>query len=110
MPRKINGAGSSNITSLVQSLHRRSGDELGVTESSKLLNSTYDSIVEWIRQERMSYLPAEGSSYDKVLAWAELFIQRLHSFDTGIQKFAGDSYLAAQLSYGYCGLLLEVRP
>lgn len=108
MPRKLNGAGNSNITSVVQSLHRRSGDELGTSASSALLNTSYVSILEWIRAERMSHLPPEGSSYDKVLGWAQLFVERLHSFDSAIQEFAGDSYLAAQLSYGYCAMLLEV--
>ncbi|KAJ5176019.1 uncharacterized protein N7482_001896 [Penicillium canariense] len=106
--RKLHGAGSSNITSVVQTLHRRSGDELGNGASSQLLNTSYHSIIEWIRSERMSHLPPEGSSYDKVLAWAQLFVDRLHSFDSNIQEFAGDSYLAAQLSYGYCAMLLEL--
>ncbi|CAL5872401.1 uncharacterized protein PFLUO_LOCUS6665 [Penicillium psychrofluorescens] len=108
MPKKSNGVGNSNITSVVQSLHRRSGDELGTTASSKLLNTSHASIIEWIRAERMSHLPPEGSSYDKVLGWAQLFVDRLHSFDTAIYEFAGDSYLAAQLSYGYCAMLLEL--
>ena len=108
MPRKMNGAGDSNITSVVQSLYSRSGDELGANASSKLMNSTHASLLEWIRHQRMSHLPPEGSSYDKVLAWAQLFVERLHSFDMAIAEFAGDSYLATQLSYGYCGMLLEV--
>ena len=109
MPRKSNGAGNTEITSVVQSLYRRSGDELGATTSSKLLNSSYQSLMEWIRAQRMSHLPPEGSSYDKVLAWAQLFVERLHHFDSAIHEFAGDSYLATQLSYGYCGMLLDVR-
>ncbi|KAJ5570216.1 uncharacterized protein N7459_009646 [Penicillium hispanicum] len=108
MPRKINGAGNSNITSVVQSLYSRSGDELGASASSKLMNSTHASLLDWIRHQRMSHLPPEGSSYDKVLAWAQLFVERLHSFDLAIAEFAGDSYLATQLSYGYCGMLLEL--
>ena len=108
MPRKYNGAGNSHITSVVQSLHRRSGDELGV-DTYALLNTRYHDIRDWIRNQRMSHLPAEGSSYDKVLAWAQLFIERLNKFDENIQGFAGDSYLAAQLSYGYCYMLLQVR-
>lgn len=108
IPRKLNGYGNSSITSVVQSLHRRSGDELGTSASSALMNTSYTSIVEWICTERMSHLPPEGSSYDKVLAWAQLFVERLHSFDEAIKDFAGDSYLAAQLSYGYCSMLLEL--
>jgi hypothetical protein len=57
----------------------------------------------------MSLLLPEGSSYDKVLAWAHLFVERLHSFDMAIGGFASDSYLAAQLAYGYCAILLEVQ-
>lgn len=101
--------GTTNISSVVTSLQRRSGEELGTNTSSRLLTATYASILEWIRSERMSLLPPEGSDYDKVLAWAQLFIDRLHSFDMAIEQFAGDSYLAAQLSYGYCAMLLEVR-
>lgn len=109
--RKTAGAGeSSNISNVVYSLKRRSGDELGVMTSSKLLNGNHDhaTLLDWIRHQRMSKIPPEGSSYDKVLAWAQLFVERLHSFDLAIEHFAGDSYLAAQLAYGYCAILLEV--
>lgn len=107
--RKAAGAGeSSNISNVVYSLKRRSGDELGVTTSSKLLNANHATLLDWIRHQRMSKIPPEGSSYDKVLAWAQLFVERLHSFDLAIEHFAGDSYLAAQLAYGYCAILLEV--
>jgi hypothetical protein len=105
--RKYNGANTSHISSVVQSLQRRSGDEPGV-DTYALLNTRYQDIRDWIRHERMSHLPAEGSSYDKVLAWAQLFIERLNKFDENIQGFAGDSYLAAQLSYGYCYMLLQL--
>ncbi|RAH77834.1 NACHT domain protein [Aspergillus japonicus CBS 114.51] len=106
--RKFQSFETSNITNVVHSLKRRSGDEIGATASSKLLNATHASLIDWIRTQRMSLLPPEGSSYDKVLAWAQLFVDRLHSFDLAIEEFAGDSYLAAQLAYGYCALLLEL--
>lgn len=108
--RKTATAGeSSNISNVVYSLKRSSGDELGNTTASKLLNANHATVLDWIRHQRMSKIPPEGSSYDKVLAWAQLFIERLHSFDLAIENFAGDSYLAAQLAYGYCMILLEVR-
>jgi hypothetical protein len=107
--KTVAGNESSAISNVVYSLKRRSGDELGATTSSKLLNSTHATLLDWIRHQRMSKLPPEGSSYDKVLAWAQLFVERLHSFDLAIENFAGDSYLAAQLAYGYCAILLEVR-
>jgi hypothetical protein len=106
--KTVAGNESSAISNVVYSLKRRSGDELGATASSKLLNSTHATLLDWIRHQRMSKLPPEGSSYDKVLAWAQLFVERLHSFDLAIEHFAGDSYLAAQLAYGYCAILLEV--
>lgn len=107
--KTVAGNESSTISNVVYSLKRRSGDELGATTSSKLLNSTHATLLDWIRHQRMSKLPPEGSSYDKVLAWAQLFVERLYSFDLAIEHFAGDSYLAAQLAYGYCAILLEVR-
>ncbi|KAJ5756136.1 hypothetical protein N7533_005679 [Penicillium manginii] len=108
IPRKLNG-GNSQITSVVNSWYTRSGNELGAGAFSRLShNHTHLSIIEWIRQQRMSHLPAEGSSYDKVLGWAQLFVERLHSFELNIHHFAGDSHLATQLSYGFCDLLLQL--
>lgn len=111
MPRgKFNGLGSpSELQSHVDSLFLRSGNELGAHASSRLRSSSYESLKEWIRVQRMSHLPPEGSHYDKVLSWAKLFIDRLNSFDEGIAKFSDSSYAATQLSYGYCGILLEVN-
>ncbi|KAK6078425.1 nacht domain protein [Seiridium cupressi] len=106
--RSVSNLDTSNISSVVYALKRRSGNELGSNTSAKLLNETYDSIRDWIGAQRMSQLPAEGSSYDKVLTWTQLFVERLNSFDVAIQDFAGDSYLAAQLAYGYCAILLEL--
>ncbi|KKK18723.1 hypothetical protein AOCH_002404, partial [Aspergillus ochraceoroseus] len=106
--RKFQTVGTTNITSVVSSLQRRSGEELGTGTSSRLLAATHATILDWIRTQRMSFLPPEGSDYDKVLAWAQLFVERLHTFDLAIEQFAGDSYLAAQLAYGYCAMLLEL--
>ena len=106
---RFGAADSSGISNVVSSLKRRSSEELGSGTSAKLLSASHDSILGWIREQRMSQLPAEGSSYDRVLSWVTLFVERLHSFETAVEEFAGDSYLAAQLAYGYCALLLEVR-
>jgi hypothetical protein len=108
MPRKFHSAVSAKLSSVVQGLRHQSGAELGVNASSTLFNTNHATILEWIATERMSHLPPEGSSYDKVLAWAQLFVERLHSFDEAIGNFEGNSWLAAQLSYGYCAMLLEV--
>ncbi|EEP82083.1 conserved hypothetical protein [Uncinocarpus reesii 1704] len=108
IPRRYNSTATTNISNVVTSLQRRTGEDLGTSASSKLPTVTYATIMEWIRSERMGLMPPEGSDYDKVLAWAQLFVGRLHSFDLAIEQFAGDSYLAAQVSYGYCAMLLEL--
>jgi hypothetical protein len=108
MPKKFATAGSSKLSGVIQGLQRQSGAELGVNSDSTLFNTDHASILEWIANQRMSHLPPEGSSYDKVLAWAQLFVERLHSFDVAIRDFEGGSWLAAKLSYGYCAMLLEV--
>ncbi|KAL4888861.1 hypothetical protein BDV59DRAFT_205714 [Aspergillus ambiguus] len=98
----------SNLADVVNSLRRRNSSEMDTIISSKLINATHSTLIDWIRAERMSKLPPEGSSYDRVLVWASLFVERLHSFDLAVEQFAGDSHLAAQLVYGYCMLLLEL--
>ncbi|CAG7920909.1 unnamed protein product [Penicillium olsonii] len=106
--KKFTSVGSSKLSGVIQALQRQSGAELGVNTHSTLFNTDHATILEWIATERMSHLPPEGSSYDKVLAWAQLFVERLHSFDVAIRDFEGSSWLAAQLSYGYCAMLLEL--
>lgn len=102
----FSGGGNTTLTNVVHSLAR--GDS-GEETASGVADADYASLLEWIRCERMKKLPPEGSSYDKALVWAALFVERVHSFDSGIEQFAGDSRLAAQLSYCYCASLLEVR-
>jgi hypothetical protein len=106
--KKFATAGSSKLSGVVQGLQRQSNQELTGDAFTTLLNTDHAAILEWIATERMSHLPPEGSSYDKVLAWAQLFVERLHSFDVAIRDFEGSSWLAAKLSYGYCAMLLEV--
>ncbi|KAJ5644212.1 uncharacterized protein N7484_006719 [Penicillium longicatenatum] len=96
---------STTLVEVVNSLAHRSSDDL---TASQVSNTDYASLLEWIRCERMKKLPPEGSNYDKALVWAALFVERVHSFDSGIEQFAGDSHLAAQLSYEYCASLLEL--
>jgi hypothetical protein len=103
--RKSNAGTSSAFANLVQSLGRRGSGEM---TSSKIIGADYVGILEWIRSERMRKLPPEGSSYDRVLVWARLFVERLHSFDSAIQHFEGDSHMAAELAYIHCASLLEV--
>jgi hypothetical protein len=105
---KFGSAGSSKLSGVLQAVERKSGAELGGNANHILFNTEHATILDWIATERMSHLPPEGSSYDKVLSWAQLFIERLHSFDVAIRDFEGRSWLAAQMSYGFCYMLLEV--
>ncbi|GAM43620.1 hypothetical protein TCE0_060f18575 [Talaromyces pinophilus] len=97
------------VSDVVDLLMRRSVDELGATTSSKVLNTDHGTLLDWIRYQRLSKLPPKGSIYDEVLARAELFMERLHSFDSAIEHFASNSYLATKIAYGYCAILLEVQ-
>ncbi|KAF9884228.1 hypothetical protein FE257_001960 [Aspergillus nanangensis] len=106
--RKLSAGEPSNLADVVNSLRRRNSSEMDSLISSRLMNATHSALNDWIRAERMTKLPPEGSSYDRVLVWASLFVDRLHSFDLAVEQFAGDSHLAAQLVYGYCTLLLEL--
>lgn len=99
---------ASSLTSVVHFLTRRSSEDFGPIASSTLMNTSHDYLLDWIRTQRMNHLPPEGSSYDNVLGWAQLFAERLHSFDQAIEQFAGESNIATQLAYGYCAILLEV--
>ncbi|PKX90746.1 uncharacterized protein P174DRAFT_423609 [Aspergillus novofumigatus IBT 16806] len=103
--RKSSAGTSSALANLVQSLGRRGSGEM---ISSKNIGADYEAILEWIRSERMRKLPPEGSSYDRVLVWARLFVERLHSFDSAIQHFEGESHMAAELAYIHCASLLEL--
>lgn len=106
--RKSSGRETSSLADVVYSLRRRNSSEMDSLISSKLMSSNHATLIDWIRGERMSKLPPEGSSYDRVLSWAALFVEQLHTFDSAVEGFAGDSHLASQLVYGYCALLLEV--
>ncbi|KAK7941530.1 NACHT domain protein [Apiospora aurea] len=96
------------ISSVVYSLKRRSEAELGPGMSAQIMSETHLSILDWIAVQRMSHLPAEGSSYDKVLAWTQLFVERLHAFELATDEFAGGSSLATRVAYGYCAILLKL--
>jgi hypothetical protein len=95
-------------SAVVSSLQRCSGEQLIAGIAPRLLSTTHWTILECIRSDRMSFLPVEGSNYDKALEWAQLFVERLHQFEVAIAEISEDSDLAVQLSYGYCTLLLEV--
>ena len=97
------------LAEVVEFLKSQNSEEMEAVLSSRLMNATHPMLLDWIRSERLSKLPPEGSSYDSVLAWALLFVERLHIFELAVEEFAGDSHQATQLAFGHCALLLEVR-
>lgn len=102
------GMETSAVSSVVYALKRRSDTELGSDMSGQIMGESHVSILDWIAGQRMNHLPAEGSNYDKVLAWTQLFVERLHSFEMSMEEFAGDSAMATRVAYGYCAILLKV--
>ncbi|KAL2814087.1 hypothetical protein BDW59DRAFT_167290 [Aspergillus cavernicola] len=103
-PTSTSSETNTALTDLVRSFeHRNKG-----MAPSMAIGASQERLLEWIRSERMRKLPPEGSSYDKVLACARLFVERLHSFDAAVQHFAGDSQMATKLAYIYCASLLQL--
>lgn len=96
---------NASINSLLQRLQANGISQFGGFASNTPFITSADSILQWIASERMSYLPPEGSYNDKVLSWAQLFVERLHRFDVAIRD---DSAAAAILSYGYVEHLLRL--
>ncbi|RAL01455.1 NACHT domain protein [Aspergillus ibericus CBS 121593] len=94
----------TEISRRLSSLHRQNGGELGMA----LTGDSYEMVLSWIHDERMSLMPPEGSSYDKVLGWAQLFVERLRTFELAIEDFTNVSGLAFQMAYGYCLSLLKL--
>ncbi|KAJ0421188.1 hypothetical protein BJY00DRAFT_312374 [Aspergillus carlsbadensis] len=97
-------SGNTALTELVHSAHSISNRGMG---NLMAIGANHERLLEWIRSERMRKLPPEGSSYDKVLICARLFVERLNSFDRAIRHFAQESHMATQLAYSYCASLLE---
>ncbi|KAL4918872.1 NACHT domain protein [Aspergillus aurantiobrunneus] len=108
--KRFTAAAKTNISSVVSALQRRRDEELGAVTAASLVNGAHDhdSLLDWIGVQRTMVCPAEGSEFDKVLSWAQIFIGRLNCFEQGIHQFAGDSYLAAELAYGDCAMILEL--
>lgn len=92
------------------SLRKKSMAELGAGVHQSISDVSYVKFLQWIRSERLTTLPHEGSQWDKVLIRALYFAEQLHKFDQAIQSFALDSQVAAAIGYGHARLLLEVRP
>ncbi|KAJ5102456.1 hypothetical protein N7532_002985 [Penicillium argentinense] len=102
MIRKLHSSNPA-VNSLAQRFQSNGGAQIGSPVFPLMTDA--QSIREWISNERMIYLPPEGSSSDKVLSWAQLFVWRLNEFDVAIRD---DSGAAATISYMCVGELLRL--
>ncbi|KAI9044696.1 tetratricopeptide repeat protein [Aspergillus affinis] len=107
-PEKDRGPHPTIISSVVFGLYRRSREELPPSTALQLSEVSYTELLEWFRSERMAFLPGQASTQDNILKWAYVFVERLHAYNETIEHISRDSYLAADLAYGYCGLILEL--
>ena len=124
------GRGQSNKISLVHdsanAIKRKSALELGSGVLQSVAETSFIKLVQWIRAERLSTLPHQGSklsvateisrsllitttgTWDTVLIRALYVAERLHKFETAIQGFAHGTNAAAELAYSHIRLLLEL--
>lgn len=100
MFRKLHST-NADVNAMLQQFHNGGGIQYGNSVSLGMTNAA--SIRDWISDERMNYMPPEGSSSDKVLSWAQLFVGRLSEFDENIRD---DSGAAATILYVCVGKLL----
>jgi len=95
------------ITSKVTASCRR---ELGASSAEVVGGAIEVGVVlDYIAAERLRCMPHPGSRYDKVLRWAEFFAAQINSFSHSVSEFVTYSSEAAQLIWGSCLLLLQVR-
>lgn len=104
--------GSSNKSSLVYdsaaAIKNKSALELGSGVLHSVSDTSFIKLVQWIRAERLSTLPHQGSTWDTVLIRSLYVAERLHKFETAIQGFASGTTAAAEVAYSHIRLLLEL--
>lgn len=69
---------------------------------------TVESFLEYIETERLTYMPRQGSRWDKVLKWAEFFALQISGYEKRVESFVPDSKSAAKLILAACRVLIEV--
>jgi hypothetical protein len=81
---------------------------LSYVDSQYIDCMTAESILGYIRHERLTNMPQPGSRWDKVLKWAQFFSSQISRYEEAISSFVPDSKGAAQLIWVSCQTLLEV--
>lgn len=96
------------ISDVIIPLLQFSPDDLPLTTTSLLLETSVDSLLSWVRVQRLMILPHEASKYDNEMKWIAAFVERLGASEEIIVPFTPDIHLATRLACGYCAMLLEV--
>jgi Cdc6-like AAA superfamily ATPase len=107
-PVGIGGSKVGLVPESAESLRKRSRAAIGASVHQSISKVSYVDLLEWIRSERLTTVPHEGDSWDRVLIRALHFAEQLHKFEQSIQHFAIDSSEAAAIGYGHAQLLLEL--
>lgn len=106
-------SGRYNISTFVQEQHitirERCRHELGAEVSPHLFDTEYAGLIAWIKSERLTRLPHKGGAWDRVLSAAQYFAEQVQTLHSTSQEFTAGSGAAANLVFGQCLLLLEVR-
>jgi hypothetical protein len=82
------------------------------SEASSFLESitSFGEALDAIEQERLRYMPHEGSSWDKVIRWAEGFAAYVCMFHDSCQEFIYYSEEASRMIWSSVLTLLQMGP
>lgn len=99
----------NNVHEAVQSLRARLQAELkGTKEEMLAAGITIESFLGFIGSERLRWMPAKGSRWDKILKWAEYFATSLSLFEEAVETFVASSQEAVELIFACLQILLQV--
>jgi hypothetical protein len=73
-------------------------------------NATIEGFLDYIERERLTHMPHRGSTWDRVLKWAEFFALQVSAFENVVKSFVPESENAAKLIWIASRALLELGP
>ena len=77
-------------------------------DEALISDSTIEGFLEYIDRQRLTFMPTRGSSWDRVLKWAEFFALQISGYANVVDSFVPDSKLAAQLIWTASRTLIHV--
>lgn len=89
-------------------LRQKAHHAFGASVGDHVFDTSYESLIDWIRAERMIRLPHKGGAEDRYCLAAELFAHQVHHFSHHIEAFTESSRSATNFVFGQCRLLLEL--